>query len=259
MIYLLILAAAVAAAVGYYYFFVIRPQQIAEMKKSERGKNVDVDETLSTNTVGLEDITYIVSKLGPESTYLDVLLAIASAPESVEFGTKTHLRKEKMVADRKEQDEKEAKKELERKNSKSGDSDAGFNLDDEGWADDDEEDDENIDEETKQKLKLAKEAEEQKEKVREELNKTTGKAKVPLEDVDDDVLGMAWVEKTLKSKGAWPPKDLSFLNDMKFEYEGKEYSALDHPGLHRNLVHMCGRIHSNALNGHPELGEYVCR
>jgi hypothetical protein len=202
----------------------------------------------------LEDITYIVSKLSPESTYRDVLLAIASAPESVVFGTKTHLRKLKMISDRKEQDEKEAK-ELEKKSSKS-ENDAGFNLDDGGWADDDEEDDDNIDEETKRKLKLAKEAEEEKAKAREELNKTTGKVKVPLEDVDDDVLGMTWVEKTLASKGAWPPKDLLFLSDMKFEYEGKEFSALDHPGLRRNLIHLYGRIHSNVLNGHPELRKF---
>mmetsp|Transcript_35468 Transcript_35468/g.85825 ORF Transcript_35468/g.85825 Transcript_35468/m.85825 type:complete len:535 (-) Transcript_35468:115-1719(-) len=259
MSYLLIVAACVlVAAAAYYYFSVVRPQQIADKKKSDRGKNVDVDETLSTNSVGLEDITYVVSKLSPNCTYLDVLLAIASSPESVVFGTKTHLRKLKMVSDRKEQDEKE-EKELRKKGSGSGNDngadDTGFNLDDDGWADDDEEDDENIDEETKTKLKLAKQAEEEKAKAREELNKTTGKVKVPLEDVDDDVLGMVWVEKTLKAKGVWPPKDMKFLKDMKFDYEGTDHTALDHPGLHRNMLHLYGRIYSNVLNGHPELLE----
>ena len=133
MIYLLSLVVALAAAA--YYFFVIQKQK---KQKDQRGKNVDVDETLSTNSVGLEDITYIVNKLKPESTYLEILLAIASAPESVVFGTKTHERKLKMISDRKAQDEKEAK-ELAKKNSNS-DNATGFNLDDEGWADDDEDD-----------------------------------------------------------------------------------------------------------------------
>lgn len=250
MLYFVLIAALIVAAAA-YYFFVVQPQRA---KTVNRGKNVDVDEAISTNSVGLQDISYIVSKLQPDSTYLDVLLAIASAPESVVFGTRTHQRKEKMVADRIEQDEQEAK-EQEKKNQSKVDSDSGFNLDDNGWADD-EEDDEYMDDETKEKTKLAKAAEEQKAMDREQLKKATGKAKIPLEDVDDDVLGMIWVENTLAKKGAWPPSDLSFVEGMTFEYNGKDLSALDHPGLRRNLLHMQGRLYSSNLNGHPELREY---
>ena len=59
----------IIAATAYYLFF--------KKKETKRGAEVEIDETLATRTVGLDDVTYIASKLTPESDQLDVLLAIA--------------------------------------------------------------------------------------------------------------------------------------------------------------------------------------
>ena len=67
------------------------------------------------------------------------------------------------------------------------------------------------------------------------------------------MVGQEWVEKALKKVGAWPLDDLRFLKDMTFEYKGKQVSAMDHPGLRRNLCFVAGRLNSLALNSHPEL------
>ena len=119
--------------------------------------------------------------------------------------------------------------------------------------DQDLEDDDDLDDEAKQKAQLAKKALEEKQKFGEELARATGKVKVPLEGIDEGVIGHEWVEKSLAKVGAWPPEDLRFLKDMTFEYEGKQVSALDHPGLRRNLRFVAGRLNSLALNSHPEL------
>ena len=109
------------------------------------------------------------------------------------------------------------------------------------------------DEDSKEKAKLAKMADEQKKKEQEQLNKATGTGKILLEGIDDGVIGQKWVENTLAGQGAWPPKDLRFLKDTKFDYNGKMVSAVDHPGLRRNLCMMMGRINSMMLNTHSEL------
>mmetsp|Transcript_883 Transcript_883/g.1887 ORF Transcript_883/g.1887 Transcript_883/m.1887 type:complete len:106 (+) Transcript_883:165-482(+) len=81
-VYVAVLVGIIAAA-AYYLFFNKKEEE------EKRGKDVDVDETLATNSVGLDDITYIVGKLTPESDQLDVLLAVASTPESIAWSTKS--------------------------------------------------------------------------------------------------------------------------------------------------------------------------
>jgi hypothetical protein len=158
-----------------------------------------------------------------------------------------------MIEERKEEEKKEeAEKNASTKKSSSNNN--MFELDDDGWADEDDD----MDEEAKEKAKIAKEAEEQKKKDREQLKAATGKTKIPLEGIDEGVIGQKWVERTLGKIGSWPPQDLRFLKDMTFEYEGKQVSALDHPGLRRNLCHIAGRIGSITLNSHPELCKYTC-
>ena len=226
------------AAATYYLFF--------QKKEKKRGSDVDVDETLATNTVGLADVTYIASKLTPESDPLDVLLAVATTPESILWSTKQLASRKKVIAKRVEADkEEEAKKKAAAKKSND---DKLFELDDDGWADEDEED-----EETKKKSDLANKVLEEKQKLEGEVAKATGKVKIPIEEMDDGVIGQKWVEKSLKKAGAWPPKDLRFLKDMTFEHEGKQVSVMDHPGVRRNLCFVSGRINSLALNSNPEL------
>lgn len=237
--YGLVLVGIVAAA-AYYLFF--------KKKDKNREISADVDEALATNTVGLEDVTYIASKLTPESDPLDVLLAVASTPESISWSTKA-LAARKKVIEKREQDDKEeeAKKKA---NSKKSDDDKVFDLDDDGWADEDDDD-----EETKEKAKLANKIIEEKKNLGKEVAKAIGKVKIPIEGIDEGVVGQEWVEKSLEKVGTWPMEDLRFLKDMTFQHEGKEVSAMDHPGLRRNLCFIAGRLNSLALNSHSELLE----
>ena len=233
-----------------YYFFVYKNKKVVEKK---RGADTEIDETLATNSVGLEDVTYIASKLRPDSDQLDILLAVASTPESIIWSTRTLANREKIVQARLEDDKKKAEEE---KSAPKKDSDSKlFDLDDDGWANEDE-DDEDLDDEEKEKAKKAKETLEEKQKFGEELAKASGKVKIYLEGVDEGVVGQEWVEKALEKVGAWPLDDLRFLKDMTFEYEGKQVSAMDHPGLRRNLCFVAGRLNSLALNSHPELCKY---
>ena len=119
--------------------------------------------------------------------------------------------------------------------------------DDEGWADDDEDD---------EKAKLAAKTEEAKRKDREQLKNAVEKPKILIEGLDEGVLGQKWVENTLSEEGNWPPKNMAFLEGLKFEYEGKEVSPLDHPGLRRNMCMISGRLNSTQLNGHPQLCKF---
>jgi len=230
----------VLAAAGYYYY--------AFVANKKKKPNVEIDEVMATNTVSLQDVNYLASRLAPDSTHLDVLFAVATCPDCVKYGLKQHEAKEKIRADRIADEEKE--KANDSSKAKSSASNNMFDFDDEGWADDDD-----MDEESKRKVELEKKAEEQKKKDREQLNKATGKTKILLEGIDDGVIGQNWVEDTIASKGAWPPKELRFLGKETFEYNGKNVTALDHPGIRRNLCMMLGRINSMMLNTHPELLE----
>jgi len=214
-----------------YYFLV---------SKNRKGKKeIDVDEAMAANSVGLGDISYIASKLHPQSTHMDVLWTVISTPENIAYGLKAEKAKEKLREERIKSDKEEVKANM-------------FDFDDEGWADDDDDD---MDEEAKHKAKLEKEAEEQKKRDREQLEKATGKAKILMEGIDDGVIGQKWVENTLAENGFWPPKDLGILEGAKFNYNGKKVSALEHPGLRRNMCMLMGRLNSMLLNTHPELLE----
>ncbi|KAG7367375.1 hypothetical protein IV203_030046 [Nitzschia inconspicua] len=247
----IIVGGLVAAA---YYFLVLNKKKETGTDTKRKTKDVDVDDPVTTNTVSLQDITYIASKLNPDSTHLDILMAVASSPESIAWGLKAHLKRQKIVEERKEEDQKEAreKKKDSSANKSSSSNNSMFELDDEGWADEDED---MQDDEAKEKAKLAKKAEEEKRMAREELKKVNEKPKYVLEGLDDGVIGQIWVESTLSKSGAWPPPDMRFLDEMTFEYDGKQVSALDHPGLRRNLCHIAGRTNSILLNSHPELLE----
>ena len=204
------------------------------------------DDPLAARTIGLEDVAYLAEQLTPDSDFFNVLWAVASTPENILFGIAGYEARQALIAER----EKEAREaQASSKKKKSTSASLAFDLDDEGWADDAEDDDE----QAKEKAKLAAMAEEEKQKAREQLQKATGKAKVLLEGYDEGVIGQNWVEKTLASKGAWPPKDLGILQNQTFEYDGKELGPLDHPGLRRNICMIMGRMHSVMLNSHPEL------
>lgn len=230
----------VIATAGYYYYAFV----MGKKKKPA----VEIDETMATNTVSLKDVAYLASRLAPDSTHMDVLMAVASCPDSIKYGLKQHEKKEKIRADRIAEEEKE--KASSKNKPKASAAKKMFDFDDEGWADED-----GMDDEAKKKAALAKALEEQKKKDREQLDKASGRTKLLLEGMDAGVIGQKWVEDTLASQDVWPPKDLRFLENEKFDYNGKMVSALEHPGLKRNLCMITGRISSSVLNTHPELLE----
>jgi len=231
--------ALLAVVVGIAYYF-LKDKLFA--KKTKNKGLPEVDDMTTSNTVGLGDVAYLAKLLKPDSSHDDVLFAVASTPENVAYGLRNFRHVEKIRQERIKEDLEEAKA---AKPKNVATSDAMFNLDDAGWADDDDGDDE--------KAKAAAQAEEEKKKAREDLKKAVGKEKVKMEGIDDGVLGQKWVEKVLGSKGKWPPTDLGILNGKKFDYEGKMVSPLDHPGLRRNICMITGRLNSMVLNGHQEL------
>ena len=248
MIFTIVVGALVA--IGIMYYMNMKKKKQSKDEEEEKGL-AGVSSGLPDNAVGLKDIEYIAKHLSPESSHIDVLLAIASTPDAIAYGLRAYEATQKLRSERLDTDKKQAAKD--QANSKKNVSTDMFDLGDEGW---DEGDDEEQDEEAKRKAELAKEADEQRKKDREQLAKATGKAVILLEGIDDGVIGQKWVESTLESNGAWPPKDLSFLADQKVEYNGKMVSPLDHPGLRRNLCMITGRLNASVLNSHPELCKF---
>lgn len=227
---------AIIGGLAYYFL----GDKLIKKKKTE----IEVDDVAATNTVGLQDVSYLATQLSPGSSHLDVLMAVASTPENIAYGLKAYQLKEKARRERIQEDLEEAKKKKTKISSTAVSSDALLSIDDEGWADDDDDD---------ERAKAAAKAEEEKKKEREQLQKAVGKQKVKMEGIDEGVLGQKWVENTLSKSGVWPPKDLGILQGKTFDYEGKKVSPLDHPGLRRNLCMITGRLNSMVLNSHPEL------
>jgi len=242
-----VVALVVLAGLAFVY---LRKGKADDDKDADK-KSTPTKTPLDGNTVGLSDVAYLMSQLSPSSSRMDVLWAVASTPESIQYGLQSHETVQKIRDQRKEADAAEAN---DKKKGGKEDAATTFDLDDEGW-DDDNDGEEEKDEETKRKEKLAAEADEQKKKDREQLQKATGKTQVKLEGFDDGVIGQRWVETTLANVGAWPPKDLGLLSKRKFDYNGRNVSALDHPGLRRNICMITGRLNSTVLNSHPDLLE----
>lgn len=228
---LLTLYLAMFAGIIYIVVKVMTPKKEPEVKQS-----------LDSNTVSLEDLGYLGKVLSPKSSHFDILLAIASTPENMMWAVDNLDRIEEL---RKEaiEEKKTAKPEKKKESMSFEDFDEG------GW---DEEGDEE-DESAKHAAMMAKQAEEEKARHLEQIKKASGQVKDPLEGIAEGVIGQEWVRKTLEEKGHWPPKDLSFLDSQTFDYKGKKVSALDHPGLKRNLQMTMGRINSRMLNTHPDL------
>lgn len=207
---------------------------------------------LDGNSVAGVDTKYLASRLGPESTHMDILLAIATTPENISL---TQQMLDKIDDMRREIIQKRNNKASSSKhksnsnnskgNSKSNNS-TGFVLGDSGWADDDDDD---------EATRKAKEEDALREKEKQQLAEATGAADPPMEGLDEGVLGQLWVERTLERFGQWPLSDakLRFLSGQTFTYQGKQLSALDHPAVRRNLCFTMGRLNSVVLNTHAEL------
>jgi curved DNA-binding protein CbpA len=236
---------AVTLVILYFGMFVgIIAWVVSYLRKEEK----NVQQTLQTMSVALGDTKHFAKVLSPDSTHLDVLLAVATTPENIEWAVQLQEKEDKMRQERLAQ--------MKSKSSFSGGKTASFELDQAGWADEgerDDDDEEDEDKDAKEAEEKAKQADIEKEKQRKELELATGKAVVLMEGVDEGVIGRAWVEKVLTNKGQWPPTDLRFVADQRFEYKGKQFTAMEHPGVRRNLCITIGRLNAQTLNTHPEL------
>ena len=241
MLLIIVLAVLVIAAAAAYYVYQQQQQQQQQQQKSLPAGAGGPTETREGRNVG-DDASYIASRLGPESSHTDVLLCIATTPENIYLSEQQLSKVEAMRA------EKIAKQEENKKKNASKSSAAAFDLDEAGWAEDEEED---------EAAKKAREEEESREQAKKELNAATGKTNMPMEGIDEGVVGQKWVENTLAQKGYWPPKDLGLIKDLKFKHQGKMVSPLDHPAIRRNLCMTMGRLHSIVLNTHTELCKFA--
>lgn len=204
----------------------------------------------ANTSVASSDTAYIASKLSPESTHLDVLFCIATTPENINLTQQQLNKAETIRADKLAKLEQQRKKKQTSKASIMTFDD----LDEGGWAEDDDDD-----EDAKAAAAKAKQEEESKAKQRKQLAEATGAGHVPMEGIDDGVLGQKWVEQTLGSKGFWPPPDLRLLKGLTFHNTntGETVAPLDHPAIRRNLVMIIGRLNSVLLNTHPDLCKSV--
>jgi hypothetical protein len=207
-------------------------------KKTGEGALLD-----TSNSVGVADLAYLVEKLHPVSTHMDLLLTVCSTPENIEWSM---IALAKVEAARKERSNK---KKLEKPKNETVNFDSM--MDEGGWDEDD--DDENEDEQVKETRLKAKKAEAEKQADMARFKQAAGQTVQLMEGIDEGVLGQEWVEETLSKAKVWPPADIGLLKDAKFDYKGKQVSALDHPALRRNLCMTIGRLNSQMLNSHPEL------
>lgn len=217
---------------------------VAETKNTGDGsKDKKIDNKVHLNPAA--DAAYLVNRLRPGSTPLQILYAIASTPDTVAVTSK-HVA---MAADLREKKRAQLSERERGGGSSHKSMDDLFN--DDGWAEDDADDPAAV---------AAKRAKEEKEKEAKRLAKATGKdvtdfSKMMLEGVDDGVLGQEWVVKNLTKLGAWPPPmlDGAFGGGKIFYHDGKMVAPLDHPGVKRALIMTMGRLHAKELNTHPEL------
>jgi hypothetical protein len=205
----------------------------------------------------MTDLVYVADLLTPDSTHMDIIYALISSPQ-VLLHSCAALEHVYEIKQKKLQQQA-----LDEKKKKKDTTFSSLVEQEDGWGDDDDGDDDNdqnMSEETRQAERKAKEEERQKKLHMERLKAATGQALPLLEGMDEGVLGQQWVEATLGLEGQWPPPaGLGVLEGKTFEYKdpatGKvsQLSALDHPGLRRNLCMTAGRLNSIMLNTHADL------
>lgn len=241
----------IAVVVGVVLFMLRHRRSSTSDSKAQEKKATGEGALLDTsNSVGVADLAYMVEKLHPESSHFDLLLTVCSTPENIEWSMAALGKVEEQRQERIE------KKKLEKPKNEADKAAFDFDSlmnDDGGWDEDDDDDEE--DEQVKEARLKAKHAEAVKQADLARLKQATGQAVQLMEGVDDGVLGQEWVEATLSKAKVWPPADIGLLKDAKFDYKGEKVSAMDHPGLRRNLCMTVGRLNSQMLNSHPELLE----
>ena len=184
--------------------------------------------------VNAEDMQYLSQNLSATSTQLDVLCHIAASPSSIAI-SKQQLKKYDQLLS-------EKKKLVAPVSSKHKTTTESTNdlLDGSGWADDD-------DEEEKNAAKRHEEEQRQREVLLKQASGNDPSKENVFEGLDNGAIGWKWVENVLSSHNVWPPKyDALQQNHVKF---------LEAPAVRRNIALLTGRLNSQILNNHPDLGK----
>lgn len=178
------------------------------------------------------DVQHLSMGLSRKSTRIDVLWWIATTPENVVTAKRTIAEIEKI------------------KKEREGDT-GGPDLSGGGWANDGDA--------PEDKARRLREDEERKAIAR----MTKGKEMLStekIEGVDEGVIGIEWVRGVLEKKGAWPPKipcltegSSSYMGALPPGPDGRTIDPLASSPVRRNMIMMVARMHSMALNTHPDL------
>lgn len=224
-------------------FFAIVVYMVKFVTKTEE----DITKAQFDNSVAQSDLAYLATHLRPDSSHVDVLYFIATAPESIQI-TEANMAKAEEIKQARMQFLNPKKKEQVKKQ------DDNFEMDVGGWAEDEDED---------EASKAARANKEEKEKLAKQVAAASGKDQlaknIKIEGVDDGVLGQAWVERTLEKLGQWPPTfqegSAAGLKNMTFAEKGSKYAvaASEHKAIKRNLCMTLGRLNARVLNYHDEL------
>ena len=190
----------------------------------------------STAGVGLNvsqsDVQYLKSNLKSNSSHIDILCYVVTTPDSLSLSKQQLAEAEKMIA------EKKASAEADTTKSKYNQTDSI--LDAGGWGDEEDDAEEDArkkhEEEQKRRQNLLKEASGK--------NSMTQKA---LEGVDDGAIGWKWAEKTLAAEKLWPPT-YDALQKTHADFLEVGYKR-------RSLTLLTGRLNSQVINNHPDLGK----
>lgn len=240
-----------------YYIIIQRQQQrvasAADSKCADENSQTKVPLSLldDNHSVGLDDMSYLARTLKPDSTPWDVLTATLATPETIQWSLLDLERVEKARQHRIERDRQLLKENIAKNKTSASHTAMDVSAFDDlvnegGW---DEEDDADM------AAKAAAAEAERKKELEQLKQQATGQVVLLLEGMDEGVLGQKWVEATLTKAGVWPPQDLGVLAHQMFDYEGRQVSALDHPGVRRILCMTVGRLNSIMLNGHQDLLE----
>ena len=237
--------------VAYYYH-----SQKSKKDKEKDGKSSNAP---PFGPIPMDDFVTAFNRLRPDSTHMDILLAVICTKSVLDRATEEIDKVEELRERRKKQIVEEEK-------SKKGALDFDDLVNAGGWGDENEDDEANDEEgeysEAVNAIKRAKEEERRKEAELDRLRKATGKTLPPMEGLDKGVLGQEWVVRILKENDAWPPHLGEFGNEV-FDYKPanrgrrslQKLKPLDHPAFRRCLCMTMGRLHSSKLNGHPQLVE----
>jgi hypothetical protein len=206
---------------------------------------------------------HLIDHPNPSSiTHMDILFCVSTCPELLRT-TQEFLAAAEEQKNRKQQilQERDSTNVTSTASTAANATKSAFELDDFGWADDNDGDQENMERAKKLRLfEVEKELEKQrmanlivkKSQETEESSSLLTEEQLlstKFEDLDEGVLGQRWVEQTLQSidRDIWPPsnKNGTFSVD----------SVMDQPASRRNVCMLLARLHSQALNTHPALVE----